>query len=160
MVNVNKLPVRYNFSSRKGVKPKYIVVHDTGNYNYGANAYNHFRYFNGGNRQASAHYFVDDKEIVEIVEVSMSAWHCGDGRGRYGITNANSIGVELCVNKGSDFEKTKINAINLIRFLMDFYNIPWSNVVRHYDASRKKCPEVFSANNWSEWWIFRERIKY
>ena len=155
---IDKLPIRYNYSSRGGVKPIFIVVHDTGNSSPTADAKNHYKYFNGGDRNASAHYFVDDRGIVETVEVSLSAWHCGDGRGKYGITNSNSIGVEMCINSGSDFEKTKQNTLELIRFLMSTYNISKNNVARHYDASRKICPRSMSENNWHEWWVFRELI--
>ena len=154
---INKLPIGFNFSKRAS-EPKFIVVHDTGNPARGADAQAHFRYFNGDYRGASAHYFVDDKEIVETVEVSRSAWHCGDGRGKYGIWNYNSIGVELCINEDGDWEKTKANALVLIRFLCRFYKISKSNVVRHYDASRKICPGRMSKDNWKEWWIFREMI--
>ncbi len=154
---IEKLPIGMNFSKRGG-SPKFIVVHDTGNSSKGADAIAHFRYFDGGYRGASAHYFVDDKRVVETVEVANSAWHCGDGRGKYGIYNYNSIGVELCVNADGDWERTKERAIDLIRFLMRFYGIPKSNVVRHYDASRKICPRRMSADNWREWWIFREMI--
>ncbi|EFI42486.1 N-acetylmuramoyl-L-alanine amidase family protein [Peptoniphilus sp. oral taxon 386] len=155
---VDKRPIKYNFSSRSMTKIIYIVVHDTGNSNKGANAINHYRYFNGGNRNASAHFFVDENGVVETVEISKAAWHCGDGHGRYGITNNNSIGIELCVNEGSDFEKTKANAIKLIRFLMESYGITKNNVVRHFDASRKLCPRSMSADNWKQWWIFKEMI--
>lgn len=155
---INKCPIKHNVSSRHGVKPIFIVVHDTGNTSVGANARNHYNYFNTGNRNASAHYFVDDKEIVETVEVSLASWHCGDGRGRYGITNSNSIGIEMCVNSDSDFNKTMENTIRLIRFLMTVYNIPKKNVARHFDASRKICPRSLSENNWKSWWVFREMI--
>lgn len=156
---IDKLPIKYNFSSRYNYRPRFIVVHDTGNISKGAGAINHYKYFNGGNRNASAHFFVDDNCIVETVEVAYSSWHCADGHGKYGITNKNSIGVEICVNSDSDIIKAKKNARNLIRFLMNFYNIPWENVVRHYDASRKICPKSMSGNNWAEWWIFKEEIK-
>jgi N-acetylmuramoyl-L-alanine amidase len=154
---IDKRPINYNYSKRNQ-QVRYIVVHDTGNPSYGADALAHYRYFNGGNRSASAHYFVDDKMVVETVEVAKSAWHCGDGRGKYGIYNYNSIGVELCINKDSNWDKTKENALNLIRFLCESYNIPKSRVVRHYDASRKICPRRMSDDNWKEWWIFREMI--
>lgn len=156
---IDKRPIKYNFSKRGMQRPVFIVVHDTGNYSQGADALAHYRYFGKGDRQASAHYFVDDKASVEIIEMAHAAWHCGDGKGRYGITNSNSIGVELCVNQGSDWNKTKRNALELIKFLMASYGIPWDRVVRHYDASRKICPAKMSANNWQEWWEFRELLK-
>lgn len=91
---IDKRLIKYNYQNRKGNLIKYIVVHDTANTNISADAINHYRYFAGGNRKASAHYFVDDKRIVEIIEDAYASWHCGDGRGKYGITNNNSIGVK------------------------------------------------------------------
>lgn len=155
---INKMPIKYNYSSRKGVKPIFIVVHDTGNIKKGSNAMAHYKYFSGGNRNASAHYFVDDREIVELIEVSNASWHCGDGRGRYGITNSNSIGVELCINEDSNWNDTFNNGVKLVKFLMEFYGISKNRVVRHYDASRKICPSKMSADNWKQWWIFKEML--
>ena len=40
---------------------------------------------------------------------------------------------------------------------MSKYNISISNVVRHYDASRKICPN-WSANNWSRWTSFKNKL--
>jgi N-acetylmuramoyl-L-alanine amidase cwlH len=156
---VEKKLIKFNFVPRRGmVKPVFIVVHDTGNTNVGADAINHYKYFNGENRNASAHYFVDDKRIVETVETTNVSWHCGDGHGKYGITNNNSIGVEICVNSDGDYEKALENARKVIRFLMDFYNIPINKVVRHFDASHKICPRSMSANNWEKWWKFKESL--
>ena len=156
---IEKNLIKFNFSKRRGmVKPTYIVVHDTGNTNVGADALAHFRYFNGGNRNASCHYFVDDKRIVETVETSNVSWHCGDGQGRFGITNSNSIGIEICVNSDGNYDKALENARLLIRFLMDFYNIPVARVVRHFDASHKICPRSMSENNWQMWWKFKESL--
>lgn len=156
---MEKKLIRYNFSSRRGKKVAYIVVHDTGNRAATATAMNHYRYFNGGNRQASAHYFIDDKGVVQLVEDAYAAWHCGDGHGRWGITNSNSIGIELCINQGNDMKKTYANARTLIRELMAYYGLPKSRVVRHYDASRKNCPGHMKGNgDWGPWWGFWESL--
>jgi len=80
MLPITKKLIRYNFSSRNKQRILYIVIHDTGNPRAGANAEAHFRYFNGGNRGASAHYFVDDGAIIQTVEDYIASWHCGDGR--------------------------------------------------------------------------------
>lgn len=156
---LNKKLIHYNSSSRRGRKISYIVVHDTGNRKKGANAMNHYRYFAGGDRQASAHYFVDQDGVVQIIEDERAAWHCGDGRGRYKITNTNSLGIELCINEGNDMEKTYAHASELIRELMAFYGLSKSRVVRHYDASRKICPgHMKGKGDWGPWWGFWERI--
>ncbi|MDO5037507.1 MAG: N-acetylmuramoyl-L-alanine amidase [Tissierellia bacterium] len=157
-MKIRKHLIHYNYSSRQGTPIRYIVIHDTGNPAPTAHAYNHYRYFAGGNRQASAHYFVDQEGPLQIVEDAQSAWHCGDGRGRYGITNRNSLGVELCINQGNSWERTLDQAVALVKELMAFYRIPPSRVVRHYDASRKTCPRSMSANNWQAWWAFKKRL--
>lgn len=151
--------IRGNFRSRYNTPIRYIVIHDTGNHRRGADALAHFRYFNGGYRGASAHYFVDERWIVQIVDDRFAAWHCGDGRGRFGITNSNSIGIELCINDGNDMEATYALATQLIIYLMDRYNIPLSRVVRHYDASRKICPRHMSYNRWHKWYCFKENLR-
>lgn len=153
-MDITKKLIKYNYSSRNGSTIEYIVVHDTGNKRIGAGANNHYLYFNGANRNASAHYFIDSKEIIQTVEDSFASWHCGDGRGKYGITNRNSIGVEICINEDGDFNIAKDNCILLIRLLMKKYNIPKDNVVRHFDASRKHCPRSMSEVGWKEWTKF------
>ena len=157
-IKINEKLIKYNFSSRGGEKIKYIVIHDTGNTSKGAGADNHFLFFNGADRQSSAHYFVDDKQILRVVKDSDKSWHCGDGRGLNGITNENSIGVEMCINSDGDFNKTYLNALKLTKYLMKKYNIPLENVVRHYDASRKICPNIWKENNWEKWNRFKEAL--
>jgi len=157
-VNITKKLIDYNFSSRVGTKIKYIVIHDTGNSKKGSGANNHYLYFNGGNRNASAHYFVDDKEIIQTVEDTNASWHCGDGKGIYGITNRNSIGIEICINEDSNFSLAQNNTIYLIRSLMEKHGIKRENVVRHFDASRKICPKSMSGIGWREWTLFYDLI--
>jgi N-acetylmuramoyl-L-alanine amidase len=157
-MNIEKKLIKYNFSSRNGQKISYIVIHDTGNKNKGADAEAHYKYFSGGNRNASAHYFVDDKKVIQIIEDNNASWHCGDGRGKFGITNQNSIGIEICVNVDGNYEKAFKNAIELTKELMKKYNIPTERVVRHYDASRKLCPASMSIGNWAKWSEFKKLL--
>ena len=136
---------------------KYIVIHYTAN--KGDTALNNATYFYEGNRDASAHYFVDDNSIWQVVEDNNGAWHVGDGKGKYGISNTNSIGIEQCCNKlGVISVATENNCIELVRYLMDKYKVDIDHVVRHYDASRKICPN-WQDNNWARWWKFKEKIK-
>lgn len=156
MNNIIKMISPYNYSSRAGNPIKYIVLHYTGN--KGDTAKNNATYFNGGDRNASAHYFVDDNEIIQVVEDNNAAWAVGDGNGAYGITNKNSISIEMCCNSnGIVSEKTELRALELTKSLQLKYNISNSNVVRHYDASRKTCPN-WSQNNWSRWVNFKNKL--
>ena len=152
------MQIAYNRTARKE-KPKYIVVHDTGNRSEGANADAHFIYYNGGDRKSSADIFVDDTKILKVNDYhTYYTWHCGDGKGKYGITNANSVGVEICINSDGDYDKAVKKAVIAVRTLMAELDIPIERVVRHYDASRKLCPATMSADNWKSWKQFKELL--
>lgn len=158
-INFTFKPVKNNVYSRHGEAIKYIVVHDTGNSNRGAGAMAHFNYVNTNSRGASAHYFVDDKGIVQFVGDSRSAGAVGDGKGRFGITNRNSISVEMCINSDGDYNKTYFTTVELVKNLMVKFKVPADRVVRHYDASRKFCPNHMRIDNWAKWWKFKKDIK-
>ena len=152
------LQIAYNRTTRTE-KPRYIVIHTTGNPRRGADARAHFDYWNGKNVGQSADFVVDDKEALQINDFSKYyTWHCGDGKGRYGITNSNSIGIEICVNADGDFEKALENTAELVRRLKAETGI--TEVVRHYDASRKLCPAELSKDNWNEWYKFLDRVNH
>ena len=138
-------------------KPKYIVIHTTGNPRRGADADAHFTYWNSKNVGQSADFVVDDKKVLQINDYNkFYTWHCGDGKGKYGITNSNSIGIEICINADGNFDKAVENAVELVKKLKAETGI--TNVVRHYDASRKNCPAEFSPNNWAKWNEFLKKV--
>ena len=156
MLPIQKMISKYNNSSRNGQTIRYLVFHYTGN--KGDTAENNAKYFNKGNQGASAHYFVSDNQIYQVVEDDRAAWSVGDGNGKYGITNSNSLNVEMCCwTDGTVSEKTENNALELGKYLMKKHGIPIENVVRHYDASRKICPN-WSDNNWSRWIDFKNKL--
>ena len=147
---VEKKQIAYNRSKRTG-KISYIVIHDTGNKKKGANADSHFKYFNGGNRNSSADFFVDNTKILQVNDYTKyQTWHVGDGKGKYGITNSNSIGIEICINADGNYDIAFSKAVELTKRLMKELNIPIENVVRHYDASRKNCPQSMNEEKWAE----------
>ena len=142
---------------------KFIVIHYTGNYSVGADAEAHYKYLQRATRYGSAHYYVDDRQIIQTIGDSRVAWSVGDnqGHGRYlnGCTNNNSISIEMCVNADADQKKTYKNVLELTKNLMAKFKVPAERVCRHYDVSRKDCPHNFRANNWALWWQFKEEIK-
>ena len=144
-----KKQIAYNRKSRSE-SIRYIVIHDTGNKAKGADAEAHFRYFNGGNRNSSADFFVDEKQVLQVNDYTRYyTYHVGDGKGKYGITNQNSIGIEICVNQDGDYKRAFENAIELTKYLMKELAIPAERVVRHYDASRKNCPASMNEAKWA-----------
>lgn len=157
MLPIQRKISNYNFSSRNGNSIKYIVLHYTGN--KGDTAKNNVDYFYNGDRSSSAHYFVDDTSIWQSVEEYNSAWAIGGGTS-YGATNRNSISIEMCCgSNGQVTAETENNALELTRHLMSKYNVPISNVIRHYDCNsiRKVCPN-WSSNNWSRWNEFKNKL--
>ena len=151
-MQINKYHGNYNIVKRTQAV-KYIVVHYVGaGSSSSGNAKNNCIYFGRANREASAHYFVDDGGIWEYADPkAYYTWHCGDGHGKYGITNSNSIGIEVCQDGDRPFTEIEIRHLTeLVRYLMNQFGVPASHVVRHYDASHKLCP-LYYAKRSSEW---------
>ncbi len=164
-LNIHKNLTKVNFNGYSGKacdRVKYIVIHYTGN--NGDTAYGNTNYFKSVNRNASAHYFVDESEIWQCVDDRDIAWHCGTSGTYYHkyCRNNNSIGVELCSRKdkngGFYFSgKTVDNAVKLVKSLMKKYGVTKENVIRHYDVTHKNCPAPF-VENAQAWSDFRARI--
>lgn len=141
-----------NYRKGRAFAISWICLHFTsGN---GDTAQNNADYFaREGGLNASAHYFVDTERIVQSVKDGDTAWHCGRERGGSyynDCRNANSIGIEMCsvIRNGVYVipEATMKNAAKLTRELMAKYHIPVSRVCRHYDVTRKNCPEPWIRN--------------
>lgn len=135
--------------------PRCIVVHNTDNVAAGANARAHAKAQHGGNFQnMSAHYYVDDGDTAyQAAPHSRGCWHVGVNYGganlfgRYG--NRNSIGVEMCVQKGYDYEKAFLNTVAVVKEIMRETGIPASRVYRHYDICSKHCPsQIMERGDW------------
>lgn len=156
MINITRMISKYNFY--QGNTIKYIVVHGTGAPGGTDRAIDNARYFNGGDRGSSAHYFVDDTSIYQVIEDYNGAWHCGDGGNAYGINNQNSVSLEMCCTNFDYSAATVKNAVDLVKYLQAKYNVPNERVVRHYDASRKSCPQYFQANGWKRWYDFKNAL--
>ena len=124
----------------------YITIHETGNAAKGADAAAHGAYLDsdaGERDMVSWHYTVDDHAIVQNLPDAETAYHAGDGKSGPG--NATSIGVEICVNAGGDFEAAKANAAALVRLLMEEHGIHIDHVVQHNHWNGKDCPKTIRA---------------
>lgn len=147
-MNINKLLTKTNFRKGSNKQNKYIVIHYVGATG-GAEA--NCKYFETVYRGASAHYFVGHKgEIWQCVEDKDISWHCGASSYKHPYCrNSNSIGIEMCCRQNLSngtwyFEEETIKATTeLVKELMKKYNIPASNVIRHYDVTGKRCPEPY-----------------
>ncbi|MEG0282942.1 MAG: N-acetylmuramoyl-L-alanine amidase [Clostridia bacterium] len=135
----------------------YITIHYVGAV---SSAKSNGNYFLNSYRGASAHYFVDEYDIVQVVEEKDIAWHCGTNGAYYNsCRNSNSIGIELCCKKDANgnwyFEQETLNnAIELVKELLS--RQPNAILCRHYDVTRKICPQPFVKNE-EQWNDFKFR---
>lgn len=172
-MNLIEIPAnKNNYGEKRNIKSiKYIVIHYTAN--DGDTAKGNGNYFkNKLEDPSSAHYFVDDNCVVRSVPDNYIAYSVGGkkysdcdetgGGSMYGIIlNKNSISVELCDtvrNNKNDFtEQTIKNAVELVKYLMDKYNIDINHIYRHFDVNGKMCP-LPMINNVSLWNDFLNKL--
>ncbi len=157
-ISFKKYEISYNKFPNNTVE--YIVIHDTGNTNAGADAESHYEYFSRADRDASAHYFVDDHSVIQIIDDSEGSWHSGVRYKSYAtpISNTNSIGIEMCINSDGDYDMAMQNTIDLAAYLLWKYDLPMDHLVRHYDANGKICPLSMSENDWALWKEFKVMV--
>lgn len=157
-----------NYGGKRSTdKIKYIVMHFTAN--DGDTDENNGKYFANNVVKTSAHYFVDDDSVTQSVPDDYVAYSVGGekysnysttggGKLHGKCTNTNSISIELCddVKNGTIYPsaQTIVNAIELVKTKMKEYDIPASNVIRHFDVTGKSCPAywVDDAKWKSEFW--------
>ena len=160
----------YNVSKRND-PIMYIVIHYTG---AEGTAKNNIDYFNGGNRSASADFFIGQNGEIWQYNPDLKryySWHCGGGRQSskggtfYGkCKNANSIGIELCTHQGGDgwifYDATIEAARILVKYLMEEYGVKQANIIRHWDVNGKACPNVagYIGSNAPKWDKFKASL--
>lgn len=179
-IKINKLISNYNFYpnrvDKKGKKNtiQYIVIHYVGAL---GGAKDNCVFYAGGNRGASAHYYVGfNGEIWQSVEDKDGAWSVGvnENNGRlFGVcNNYNSLNIEMCVRKKNTtppllantkdwyFEDATVTgAVELTAYLMKKYDIDIDHVVRHYDVCGKICPNPYVYNTTKHTWTeFKELL--
>lgn len=187
------LPLNVHISRLSNRPIKYLAIHYTaGGSSKAGTARGIKKVFES--RQASADFAVDDAEMVQFNPdlKNYYCWAVGDKKQPAATIldgkNSNTISIEVCssLKKGTSsampnhegwyFTDAALNnAERLAKILMKKYNIPLSNVVRHYDISGKLCPGIIgwnngrvyttdgkpttNKNNSVKWIAFKERLK-
>lgn len=133
-------------SGQKISKVRFIVSHDIGN--GGSTARNNRDYFNNHQPSASAHTFIDDKVILEIVPLNEKAWHVQynkpyDNRLFGDDANDCAIGVELCHGGSINFTEAYNRYVWYHAYLCKKFALnPYKDIVGHYtlDPERRSDP--------------------
>lgn len=144
---------------------QFVVSHDTGN--PGATAYANREYFENVDPSASAHTFIDDKYILEIIPLDEKAWHV-----RYGVpvdnrlygadANNAAIGVELAYGGNINFEEAYQRYIWYHAYLMDKFSLqPLEDIVSHskLDPTRRTDPKNALHKHGISWEEFLQDVK-
>ena len=118
------------------LKPKGVVVHETGN--PGGTAQNHFDYWNAKNRGSSVQAVIDWNEVIQLIPYNEVSWHAGR------TANLSMIGVELCRPKTRS--EDKFNAVwdTAVKLFADIFieqlkitTVTKDNLMSHAEVSEK-----------------------
>ncbi len=125
-------------------KLEHIIYHDTGNPNAGSTAMANINWMKGtGNTRArSWHYIVDETKVYQTIPDNEVSWQ-GDAY----IAYANSIGIETCINYGTDLFKVWRTTGKLMASLIYKYNLADDCILQHYETSGKDCPQTLRHAN-------------
>lgn len=139
MVTIRKIDCpadKINIKCPYVMTPTRIVIHNTAN---DASAENEIAYMHSNGKQTSFHFAVDDKEIVQGIDLNRNAWHASDGNGK---GNREGIAIEICYSKsgGERWLKALKNAAELTAKLLKDYGWGIDRVTKHQDYSGKHCP--------------------
>lgn len=139
MVNIRKIECpkdKIGIKCPNTMTPTRIVIHNTAN---DAHAENEINYMHSNNKEKSFHFAVDDKEIIQGIELDRNAWHAGDGNGK---GNREGIAIEICYSKsgGERWLAAVENAAELVAKLLKDYGFSIDKVTKHQDYSGKHCP--------------------
>jgi N-acetylmuramoyl-L-alanine amidase CwlA len=141
------------------ISPRFVTVHNTSNTSPGADAKAHSRfvrntgYYMVGTKKnwVSWHFTVDDNVAIQHLPISEKGWHAGAG-------NAESIGVEICMNAGIDQQKAFDNAALLIGSLLRDLGLETASAVRtHQSWTGKSCPTLLLKS--TDWNAFIQSIE-
>ncbi|MCX6880682.1 MAG: N-acetylmuramoyl-L-alanine amidase [Verrucomicrobia bacterium] len=153
--------------------PRYLTIHSTENQSAGAERHalalkrGALRSAKrpGGNRIGYLiwHFTVDDGVAIQHMPTSEQGEHADfDGPG-----NRYSIGIEMCEQRGNNWQATLDRTAKLTAYLMLRHHIPLRNVVPHYHWPRhgkhppnKNCPHLLLDHGrpGAKWQAFLRRV--
>ena len=122
---------------REGMVVQGITLHNTNNdYSARENA----EFMMNSTSEAGCHFFIDEKETIQMMPEDWSVWHTGMG---YDFGNLSTIAIEICRSTCSEelYKQAQTRAIRKIKNLMKKYELTTDNVYFHRSFNQKTyCP--------------------
>lgn len=147
-----------NKNARPGTRitPRGLVIHWTANESKGANAVANRNYFNNPTTEASAHYIVDDRQIIRCLPENEMGYHVGAKSYKPNALtqlstypNNCTIGIEMCVNIDGDFHEMYQKTLELVADILKRYGWGVNHLWRHFDITGKNCPAYFVSDDYA-----------
>ncbi len=145
--DISKKLLTENINSRPGTpleEIKGIVVHYTAN--PGTNAKANRNYFESrkdcpdeGQYKVSSHFIIGlQGSIIQCIPENEIAYASNN-------RNSDTLSIECCHpdDSGKFTDETYQSLVHLVSYLCDKYEIPVSQIIRHYDVTQKECPRYF-----------------
>ena len=142
---------------------KYVVIHNTGNFDPTSTAYNNHKYLRNSSPETGWQYTVGKDGIYQGIPDNELAWHASDGS--WGNGNYYGIGMEICVNGWTSFSGSAwTNFLNntfyyncraaamltaelCVRWNLNPGDCSAGTAIRqHWDSNSKNCPQQMRYN--------------
>lgn len=122
----------------EGLEIKGITIHNAGNK---MSAQELFDFLENDNKYNNGcHFLVDENEVIEVMPLTWCAYHTGKGKD---FGNNNTIAIEICRSQSEIdiYMKAQDRAVELIKELMNKYNLSTKKIYLHKDFNSKTyCP--------------------
>lgn len=132
----------------------YLTIHNTANR---MPAKNEVSYVHSRQGEVTYHFAIDDKECIQLLPLTKSAWHAGDGKGN---GNTKSVAIEICysLDKGDKrYPIAEDNAAHKAAELLHSKGFGVDRLRKHQDWSGKYCPHRMLDNN--GWGNFKNKVQ-
>lgn len=129
-----------------------LTIHETANFNRGANADMHKRWLHSGASGSSVgfNFVVDDRKIIQLTPLNEVTWAAGTPAG-----NRTSWHVESCVNGDADLNKVRRNTAALAGAVLAAQGWALAAMVQHNVWYGKDCPYLLRRDGL--WPVFQKQ---
>ena len=107
-------------------------------------------------RNASWHYVIDEKSIIQALPDEEEAWHCGNTEG-----NRHSLSIEMC--ESGDRKAMADRAAAFVAEKLCEHSIEKENIKQHFEWNQKNCPRILRdrkyVKNNIDWQYFVETVE-